>query len=232
MSSVGSICCSPPPPPKRRHLQDDTMTDAKVFGDFGIKMLQTGLKQQYDGFIRLNEVHQQQMQKLADENVRLHRHNVELASENAYLRRKVDEAKVLKTLMSMGGAAAEEEEDASPPSVGEEAEGNTATPNARPTFASVVAPGASALTDGLVADARRWSWMFLYEADQPIGATELNRLHPIFIRRVDSVRVDRGFYVALAQLSYRASCTRMVRELLKLVEAGVVKEVCGFLFFL
>lgn len=224
MSSVDSICCDLPGGLKRK-LGDDMLT-AEAFGDFGIKMVQVGLKQQCDGFMKLNEAHQQQQQAMRNENLSLHLRNAELAMENAYLRRKMEEAKVLRALMSMAGST--EEEDSPPPTEEQTAqeemdENDTTTPVIRPTFASVVAPSAVAKPPA----AKRWTWMFQYNADRPIHVCDLAQLYPMF-RTIDSVRIgeDSGFYVALAQLSHRTSSSRMIEELLKLSESGVVKEVC------
>lgn len=195
-----------------KRKRDDCMAEA--LSEFGMKMFQSGLKQQSDGFLRLNEVHQHQVQKLMDENIVLHKRNAELTTENAYLRRKVEEFKVLKTLMSMRSDSGAEDDEAQQQSAQEGEESATD----RPTFASIVAP------DRSLTDFRKSTWMFQYLAERPIVPGDLSPAFKVF----DTVRIseDRPLYVAVAQMHTRMAYRRMAEELLKL-SGGVIKEVCG-----
>lgn len=232
---------SAPPPSqdplasKRKRDDHAGLAMAETLSEFGIKMFQSGLKHQNDGFMRLNEVHRAQLQKLMDENLTLHKHNIELMMEITYLRRKAEEAKVLDALMSMrnscgesSNSGGEDDEENHPPSAQEEeptATTTTATASVdRPSFASIVAP--SPPLGCSFQDLKKSAWMFQYEADRPIGASDLNKHSPLF-KTTDTVRIGdgaKGVYVVLAQLHQRVACVKMTEVLQQLMASGAVRE--------
>jgi len=211
---------SPPSDSLKRRREDAVLAD--TLSEFGIKMFQSGLRHQNDGFMRLNEVHRIQLGKLADENLALHKQNIELTIENTYLRRKLDEAKALRTLVSMRHAefSGGEEDDGSQPSAVPSSDDASSSLD-RPSFASIVAP----LQFGCQ-DMKRISWMFQYDAERPIETSDLNRHCPLF-KTIDTVRVGdaaKANYVALVQMHQRVACVKITETLSRLVNAGVIKE--------